>query len=762
MAVTSALVDNATRTGSTGTTSTVSGASFGTAAADRVLVVAYGAGANTDPSACTIGGVSATLTNITGAGIGIASAVVPTGTSGNIVFTLPSSDTVFTNGVVALSGAANATPSDTIAVIAGSGNIDVGAGGSLVAFSFASGAGSWTGAADLRTDGSIGVTLSTASFDNGGGALTNRAVSYSTAIALAAVAFDAGGGSPFSVAADGGTYSVTGASVVLRQKPDWTLVGITETAVDASGDYALSEPTGAQQDDILVVDIAIRSNVLHTNADWTFPQSDSTGNTTNNTTGSIVSYQTGYCIRGASPPSYVFAKTGGSRCLGTVRAYRSSVTGTPSFDTSAEVAMGAASGTVTLTGGVTTAVANELLVTGVFGARANTVSNMDGATEVTGNSGATDTTSLPVRGTWTERSDRNNGTSPTVALACYDTIKVTAGSTGDLTATESQSARHGMTVMAFKHPAGSNKTIAALGGSYAITGATVATRLGRKVAANGGSYAVTGASVTLRRNLPLVVGGGSYSVTGSAVTLREARKVSALGGSYAVTGANVTLRYGYAVAANGGSYAITGAAATLRHAYLVSVGGGSYSINGSAVTLTKTSALTLAAGAGSYAISGAAVSLLHKWIVSAAGSSYAVTGAAVTLRHAYKLTASGGSYSVTGASVTLTKTSAASLAADAGSYSITGANVSLLQTRYVNAGSGSYLITGSDVAINFGVAPGNWVPVATETEEWTRKNDAASTWTEATKTPEGWTRINEPSSSWTEVTASQETWTRIN
>lgn len=260
-----------------------------------------------------------------------------------------------------------------------------------------------------------------------------------------------GGGTDISPAAAQLSLSSVAPSVT-NTTPQWYLVGITEAAVDASGDYTLSEPGSVAQNDILVVDIAIRSNVLHTNADWTFPQSDASGNTTNNTTGSIVSYQTGYCIRGGSAPSYVFAKTGGSRCLGTVRAYRSSVAGVPRFDTSAELAMGSAGTALTLTGGVTTAEALELLVTGVFGARANTVSNMDGATEVTGNSGATNTTNNPLLNTWTERSDRNNGTSPTVALACYDVVKETAGSTGDLTATESQSARHGMTVMAFMHP----------------------------------------------------------------------------------------------------------------------------------------------------------------------------------------------------------------------------------------------------------------------------------------------------------------------
>lgn len=631
MAVTSAAVDTTNRPGSTGTTSTITGVQFGSAFAGRVIAVAVLVA--TAPSSVTIGGVSATVTGSAAAGY-LFSAVVSTGTSGDVVVSLPSSDQATSLGAFALTGAANATPSDSIVDdSSGSGNIDVSAGGCVVAFSAGFSAGSWTGATELF-EYAAGITVSGASFDNGGGALTNRAVSYSTGILLVAAAFDADAGGSFSVAANGGTYSISGTAVTTALKPDWTFVGKSDVAVDASGDYTLSEPTGAQQDDILVVDIAIRSNVLHTNADWTFPQSDSSGNTTNNTTGSIVSYQTGYCIRGASPPSYVFAKTGGSRCLATVRAYRSSRAGTPSFDTSAEVAMGSAGTTVTLSGGISTAEVGELLVTGVFGARANTVSNMDGATEVTGNSGSTDTTTQPVRGTWTERSDRNNGTSPTVALACFDAVKISAGSTGDLTATESQSARHGMTVMAFKHPAGSNKTIAANGGAYAVTGTAVSTERGRVVAANGGTYAVSGSAVTLRRNLPLVVGGGSYSVSGAAVTLRQARLVSALGGTYAVTGAAVTVRHGYSV----------------------SVGAGTYSVNGSAV------------------------SLLHAWKVAAVGGSYSISGTAVPTLHGWRVAADGGSYSVTGSDVGLVLATSAFINVEAGNYTINGNAVDLTQT----------------------------------------------------------------------------------
>jgi hypothetical protein len=238
--------------------------------------------------------------------------------------------------------------------------------------------------------------------------------------------------------------------------PTWLIVGISEAAINASGNYTLTEPAGCQAGDILIADFAIRSTVIYTNASFTFPQSDSGGNTTNNTTASDTSFLSGYHIRGGSAPTLVFSRTGGSRALGTMRAYRSSRPGTPSFDTSAKLAMTVAGTALSLSGGITTAEDRELITTAVALARAGATtaqsSAMDGVTQVTGNSGAINTTITPVIDTWTERSDRGNTTSPTVALALYDVVKSGSGSTGNLTATAAASALHGMVAMAFKHP----------------------------------------------------------------------------------------------------------------------------------------------------------------------------------------------------------------------------------------------------------------------------------------------------------------------
>lgn len=547
--------------------------------------------------------------------------------------------------------------------------------------------------------------------------------------------WDAGGGSPYTLTAAQGTFATTGQAANLNLGPSWTFVGKTEAAVSASGNYTLTEPSGAQQNDILVVDFATRSNVIYTNTDWTFPQSGTTGNTTNNTTGSIVSYQTGYCIRGSSAPSYVFNRTGGSRCLGTVRAYRSSRAGTPSFDTSAEVAMGAASGTVTLTGGVTTTGIDELIVTGVYGARANTVSAMDGVTEVTGNSGATDTTTAPTLGTWIERSDRNNGTSPTVALACYDAVKRTAGSTGNLTATESQSARHGMTAMAFKHPAasGSPYTLTAdkgtftvtgvsaglkrglktagAAGSYAITGQTVGLKAGKKVGAAVGTFNITGQAAGFRRTLAVIANQGTFSLFGQAAGLSVGKKITAAAGAFALTGQTANFKRTYAVAANTGTFAITGQTAGLRAGLGVTAFGTSFAITGQNAGSRRTYAL--AVDAGSVSINGQTAGLKTGKAVTAGTGSVAITGQTANLIYTpagadLVLTADAGSVVVTGQDADLDKGS--KVTASAGAVAISGQNVILRVGKSVGATSGSYVITGQDATLrrttNVGFEPG--------------------------------------------------------
>lgn len=515
-----------------------------------------------------------------------------------------------------------------------------------------------------------------------------------------------GGGSPYTLTADKGTFTTTGQVANLTVGPSWTYIGKTEATVSASGNYTLTEPSGAQQNDILVVDFATRSNVIYTNSDWTFPQSDTSGNTTNNTTGSIVSYQTGYCIRGSSAPSYVFNRTGGSRCLGTVRAYRSSRAGTPSFDTSAELAMGSAGTALTLTGGVTTTGIDELIVTGVYGARANTVSAMDGVTEVTGASGATDTTTPPTLGTWIERSDRNNGTSPTVALACYDAVKRTAGSTGNLTATQSQSARHGMVAMAFKHPApagGGSYTLTADKGTFTTTGVAAGLKRGLNNVVSAGTFAITGQTAGLKVGKKVTAGLGSYSISGQIAGFKRTYAVQVNQGTFSLFGQIANLKVGRVTTVGTGSIAINGVSANFNRGYGLQAGQGSISLTGVAAGFKRT--YSLQAGTGSVAISGQNVVLRTTLGVIGERGIFTLGGQTAVLRAARKLACAQGSVSLTGQAADLVYTPAGNaytLTAGTGVYNINGQPVSLRVAAKVVAQTGVYSVNGQSVGLRAG------------------------------------------------------------
>lgn len=63
------------------------------------------------------------------------------------------------------------------------------------------------------------------------------------------------------------------------------------------------------------------------------------------------------------------------------------------------------------------------------------------------------------------------------------------------------------------------------------------------IAADGGSYAVTGSSVSLKYGRLIAPAGGSYAVTGSAAALIIGRSLKAKGGVYAFAGQIAELRY---------------------------------------------------------------------------------------------------------------------------------------------------------------------------------------------------------------------------
>lgn len=489
--------------------------SIGVGSAFSGRVVVFALLSSDIPTTATIGGVTATITALTdplsGLSCSFVAAVVPTGTTANLVTN--GSDFIL-YAVYTLPSGTSTTPSSTavdgtVSAITLNLTLSPGAGDGAIALvvteptaAFTAGVTSDSGPV---ADNSNGFQYNVGSAGNlSSGSLT--VTGTGTSFVLMYGATWAGASGPVDVTGTGAvpaSMTAPHAAGTGTITPVWSIVGVTEAAINAATtSYTLTLPAGVQQDDIIVVHFATRGNASNvsipwTNAAFTFAQSDSGGNATNNTTASDTGFQSAYCFRGASNPSMVFTRTGtvtSMRSFGTVLVYRSNVTGTPVFDAGAQFSQTTASTTVTLTGGITTANADELLVVGAPLARGsattNQASNMH-ATDPSGASGAINTTINPVVGTWTERSDRGNTTSPTVSLACYDAVRQAAGATGNLIYTAANSALNGITVMAFQHPGGTTTT--------ALTGLS-AFKVMAQAAPSGTAGLVANSNIQLKAN----------------------------------------------------------------------------------------------------------------------------------------------------------------------------------------------------------------------------------------------------------------------
>jgi hypothetical protein len=229
----------------------------------------------------------------------------------------------------------------------------------------------------------------------------------------------------------------------------WSFVGIGTNVVVTTTGITLTEPAGTQVGDLLVACIGFRAasaTSVTLPAGWTRVGEQKTGNTTAATSTSIANACMAYIVRGASPPGYGFTLPAANVGMGQVVAYRGQHT-TP-FDLASAATTATAITAVSVTG-LTTTVANELLVAMVGAGRGGTWTNFRATTPGTG-SGATDITNSPSSTTWAERADNTSVSGADVGLAVFDAIKATAGATGNFLTTGSLSGGHAVIVGAFK------------------------------------------------------------------------------------------------------------------------------------------------------------------------------------------------------------------------------------------------------------------------------------------------------------------------
>lgn len=229
----------------------------------------------------------------------------------------------------------------------------------------------------------------------------------------------------------------------------WGVPKLGTLVESASGDFNLIEPAGVASGDLMIACIAYRGSAAITApASWsTVPTTQNSGDT--DATNGIASAAMFYIVRGGSAPDLACTRTLGDVVLARVISYSG---GSGVLDTGAGTTLGAAQAFAVVSGGITTAEANELIVAMGSGGDAYTISaGFDATTDPTTVSGTTpDTTTAPTAGTWILRHASNTATGADGTLAIGDAIRATAGATGTIQVTFSGSARHAMIAGAFK------------------------------------------------------------------------------------------------------------------------------------------------------------------------------------------------------------------------------------------------------------------------------------------------------------------------
>lgn len=251
--------------------------------------------------------------------------------------------------------------------------------------------------------------------------------------------------------------------------------GYVETS-SSGGDITLTEPTGAQQGDLLVACIAYRSNAaftLPTGGEWALVATQQSSGDEDATQG-IASGLMAYCVRGGSAPNYVFTRTDGNVAQGTVLCYRGNLRSSSVYDTGAATTLGTI-GEPALSG-ISTAEANELIIGMISHGDNSLCATFDAVTNPATASGDTDTTTEPTANTWIERFDRGSNTGADTGLMVVDGLKSDSGATGNFSADAVTTTRSVIIVGAFKMATNITLSVAECSHAHSVD-ATVLTQV---------------------------------------------------------------------------------------------------------------------------------------------------------------------------------------------------------------------------------------------------------------------------------------------
>lgn len=172
-------------------------------------------------------------------------------------------------------------------------------------------------------------------------------------------------------------------------------------------------------------------------------------------------------------------------------------------------------------------------------------------------------------------------------------------------------------------------TITASGGTYTLTGTASNLLRAKLVAALAGSYALSGASVGFAKGITLAVDGGVLVLTGQNATLRVTRTLQLGPGTIVISGGSIGLFADRAVLVDGGQYVLTGEAANFALGKQISAQAGALVITGTPAALQA--ARRVLANGGAISLAGTDAAFVIGRLLQADAGSIAITGAAATL-----------------------------------------------------------------------------------------------------------------------------------
>jgi hypothetical protein len=300
----------------------------------------------------------------------------------------------------------------------------------------------------------------------------------------------------------------------------WSIVGVSTSVEVTATSHTLTVPAGIAQGDLLVACISSRiasttSITLPTGGEWTLIGEQKANNVLT-TSSALPSAMMAWCVRGASNPNLTFTHpTAPSVAIGHIVAYRGGVTASPR-DGAAAAATTAINVTAVSLAGLTTTVANDLIVAMAAGGQEAAWTSFN-ATSPSGASGAVDTTTAP-SATWRKRAEIITTTGGDTSLGVFDAVKTAAGATGNFTVTASIAAGHSIVAGAFKigvavSASVTGQAVTASAGVATVSAAAMASVTGQAVTASVGT-----ASVNAIQNISTVVTGQAVTASVGTVT----------------------------------------------------------------------------------------------------------------------------------------------------------------------------------------------------------------------------------------------------